>query len=104
MDRVVLLPRIMFGCGFADCEILLKGWDARCNHVGQHMKDGSKVEEWDYSNVIRNLIRQESTKNTAREITSKIASQIIEFSSESIPGLSDLSHAYWDPRTSRTLL
>lgn len=65
---ISLLPRRVFGCGFDKCKEVSIGWDERCDHVAKHMKNGATSEQWKYSNVIRNLIRQESLHETWKEI------------------------------------
>lgn len=65
---IQLLPRRVFGCGFDKCKEVSIGWDERCDHVAKHMKNGATFEQWKYSNVIRNLIRQESLHDTWKEI------------------------------------
>lgn len=65
---ITLLPRRVFGCGFDKCKEVSIGWDERCDHVAKHMKNGSTFEQWKYSNVIRNLIRQEALHDTWKEI------------------------------------
>lgn len=65
---ITLLPRRVFGCGFDKCKEVSIGWDERCDHVAKHMKNGATSEQWKYSNVIRNLIRQEALHETWKEI------------------------------------
>lgn len=65
---ISLLPRRVFGCGFDKCKEVSIGWDERCDHVAKHMKNGATSESWKYSNVIRNLIRQEALHETWKEI------------------------------------
>jgi hypothetical protein len=65
---ITLLPRRVFGCGFEKCKEVSIGWDERCDHVAKHMKNGATFDQWKYSNVIRNLIRQESLHDTWKEI------------------------------------
>ncbi|KAJ8112794.1 hypothetical protein OPT61_g4918 [Boeremia exigua] len=65
---ITLLPRRIFGCGFDKCKDVSIGWDDRCDHVAKHMKNGATSEQWKYSNVIRNLIRQEALHETWKEI------------------------------------
>ncbi|KAH6611980.1 hypothetical protein C7974DRAFT_406750 [Boeremia exigua] len=65
---ITLLPRRVFGCGFDKCKEVSIGWDERCDHVAKHMKNGAASEQWKYSNVIRNLIRQEALHETWKEI------------------------------------
>ncbi|KAF2999769.1 hypothetical protein E8E13_005340 [Curvularia kusanoi] len=65
---ISLLPRKVFGCGFDKCKEVSIGWDERCDHVAKHMKNGATSENWKYSNVIRNLIRQEALHEIWKEI------------------------------------
>ncbi|CAI6337671.1 unnamed protein product [Periconia digitata] len=65
---IQLLPRRVFGCGFDKCKEVSIGWDERCDHVAKHMKNGATFDQWKYSNVIRNLIRQESLHDTWKDI------------------------------------
>ncbi len=48
--------RAGWGCGF--CAAYLDRWGERCNHVGDHFETGSRGLVWEYSNVIRGLLRQ----------------------------------------------
>lgn len=70
--RIQLLPRNVFGCGFDNCKDFIVGWDDRCNHVADHMKRGKTFSQWKYSNVIRNLIRQDATRDTWKELLSSL--------------------------------
>ncbi|OCK92464.1 uncharacterized protein K441DRAFT_570707 [Cenococcum geophilum 1.58] len=81
--KVQLLPKGVFGCGFDNCKTLLSSWNDRCDHVAKHMKDGMKRTQWRYTNVIRNLIRQDSIRDdwkflfvTFREQLKKDGSQL----------------------------
>jgi len=65
---ITLLPRRVFGCGFDKCKEVSIGWDERCDHVAKHMKNGATYDQWKYSNVIRNLIRQEALHDTWKEL------------------------------------
>lgn len=65
---ITLLPRRVFGCGFDKCKEVSIGWDERCDHVAKHMKNGATADQWKYSNVIRNLIRQEALHDTWKEL------------------------------------
>jgi hypothetical protein len=58
----------VFGCGFDKCKEVSIGWDERCDHVAKHMKNGATMDQWKYSNVIRNLIRQEALHDTWKEL------------------------------------
>jgi hypothetical protein len=58
-----VLPRKVFGCGFQYCNALLRGWRDRCDHMAFHMKRGESISEWRYSNVIRNLLQQDETRD-----------------------------------------
>jgi hypothetical protein len=48
--------RAGWGCGF--CAAYLDRWEERCNHVGDHFETGSPGLVWQYSNVVRGLLRQ----------------------------------------------
>lgn len=100
MNTVRLLPRILYGCGFRGCQALLKGWDARCEHVAKHMKDRDDHAQWYYSHILHNLIRQDATRDMAEEVTSAMSTLY----PGAFVGKFDLFHAFWDPHTSRTLL
>ncbi|KAF2180448.1 hypothetical protein K469DRAFT_753419 [Zopfia rhizophila CBS 207.26] len=72
--KIELLPREVFACGFEDCKEVFKtmykddtekpekAWDQRCDHVATHMKYGKTKQQWDHSNVIHNLLRQDATR------------------------------------------
>ncbi|KAF2475775.1 uncharacterized protein BDR25DRAFT_88627 [Lindgomyces ingoldianus] len=66
--KIQLLPRKVFSCGFDRCKEVSIGWDERCDHVAKHMKNGWTFEQWKYTNVIRNLIRQEATHDTWKDL------------------------------------
>ncbi|KAF2188465.1 hypothetical protein K469DRAFT_627030 [Zopfia rhizophila CBS 207.26] len=70
--RIRLLPQKVFGCGFDKCKDALIGWDKRCAHVADHMKKGMRFSQWKYSNVIRNLIRQEATRDAWEKLFSSL--------------------------------
>lgn len=61
--RTRLLPKRVFGCGFDSCERYIFGWDKRCNHVADHMKQGQPYNQWKYSTIIHNLLRQDATRD-----------------------------------------
>jgi hypothetical protein len=69
------------------------GWDERCDHVAKHMKNGSTFEQWKYSNVIRNLIRQEALHDTWKELFASLDERLKE----------SRSHITWSPDNTRVL-
>lgn len=77
-----LLPRKVFGCGFDKCKDVSIGWDERCDHVAKHMKNGSTFEQWKYSNVIRNLIRQEALHDTWKDLFASLDERLKESRSQ----------------------
>lgn len=79
---IQLLPRRVFGCGFDKCKEVSIGWDERCDHVAKHMKNGSTYDQWKYSNVIRNLIRQEALHDTWKEIVGCLDERLRESRSQ----------------------
>ncbi|KAF2002315.1 hypothetical protein P154DRAFT_521127 [Amniculicola lignicola CBS 123094] len=80
--RIQLLPRRVFGCGFEKCKEVSIGWDERCDHVAKHMKNGSSMDQWKYSNVIRNLIRQEALHDAWKEMISCLNERLRESRSQ----------------------
>ncbi|PSN69438.1 hypothetical protein BS50DRAFT_341861 [Corynespora cassiicola Philippines] len=76
--KISLLPRRVFGCGFDKCKEVSIGWDERCDHVAKHMKNGSTFDQWKYSNVIRNLIRQEALHDTWKELVACLDERLRE--------------------------
>lgn len=88
-----LLPRRVFGCGFDKCKDVSIGWDERCDHVAKHMKNGSTIDQWKYSNVIRNLIRQEALHDTWKELFACLDERLREHRSQ----------ITWSPDNTRTL-
>ncbi|KAF2105801.1 hypothetical protein BDV96DRAFT_474604, partial [Lophiotrema nucula] len=90
---VRLLPRRVFGCGFDKCKEVSIGWDERCDHVAKHMKNGASFEHWKYSNVIRNLIRQEALHDTWKDLVCCLDDRLRE----------SRSHISWCPDNTRTL-
>ncbi|KAI8931262.1 hypothetical protein NX059_011609 [Plenodomus lindquistii] len=79
---ITLLPRRVFGCGFDKCKEVSIGWDERCDHVAKHMKNGATYDQWKYSNVIRNLIRQEALHDTWKELISCLDERLRESRSQ----------------------
>jgi hypothetical protein len=79
---ITLLPRKVFGCGFDKCKEVSIGWDERCDHVAKHMKNGSAFEQWKYSNVIRNLIRQEALHDTWKDLIACLDERLREHRSQ----------------------
>lgn len=79
---IQLLPRRVFGCGFDKCKEVSIGWDERCDHVAKHMKNGSTFDQWKYSNVIRNLIRQEALHDTWKEMIACLNERLRESRSQ----------------------
>lgn len=79
---ITLLPRRVFGCGFDKCKEVSIGWDERCDHVAKHMKNGATFDQWKYSNVIRNLIRQEALHDTWKEIVACLDERLRESRSQ----------------------
>ncbi|KAF1944990.1 hypothetical protein EJ02DRAFT_64919 [Clathrospora elynae] len=90
---ITLLPRRVFGCGFDKCKEVSIGWDDRCDHVAKHMKHGAILEQWKYSNVIRNLIRQEALHDTWKELIACLDERLRE----------SRSQISWCPDNSRIL-
>lgn len=88
-----LLPRRVFGCGFDKCKEVSIGWDERCDHVAKHMKNGLTFEQWKYSNVIRNLIRQEALHDTWKDLFASLDERLKE----------TRSHITWAPENTRIL-
>ena len=89
------LPRkTAFGCGFNHCKVVCYSWNERCNHVADHMKkEGKTPLDWSYSNIIRNLFRQQNI----REISKMMFNQ---FYQQKKIGRSQLS---WLPSNTREL-
>jgi hypothetical protein len=79
---IQLLPRRVFGCGFDKCKEVSIGWDERCDHVAKHMKNGATFDQWKYSNVIRNLIRQEALHDTWKEMIACLNERLRESRSQ----------------------
>jgi hypothetical protein len=90
---ITLLPRRVFGCGFDKCKEVSIGWDERCDHVAKHMKNGATADQWKYSNVIRNLIRQEALHDTWKELIGCLDERLRE----------SRSQISWCPDNSRIL-
>jgi len=90
---ITLLPRKVFGCGFDKCKEVSIGWDERCDHVAKHMKNGASFDQWKYSNVIRNLIRQEALHDTWKELVACLDERLRE----------TRSHISWCPDNTRIL-
>ncbi|KAH3915464.1 hypothetical protein HBH56_074610 [Parastagonospora nodorum] len=90
---ITLLPRRVFGCGFDKCKEVSIGWDERCDHVAKHMKNGATFDQWKYSNVIRNLIRQEALHDTWKELVACLDERLRE----------TRSHISWCPDNTRIL-
>ncbi|KAL6711091.1 hypothetical protein ACN47E_006966 [Coniothyrium glycines] len=90
---ITLLPRRVFGCGFDKCKEVSIGWDERCDHVAKHMKNGTTADQWKYSNVIRNLIRQEALHDTWKELIGCLDERLRE----------SRSQISWCPDNSRIL-
>ncbi|KAI4945654.1 hypothetical protein J4E91_007997 [Alternaria rosae] len=90
---ITLLPRRVFGCGFDKCKEVSIGWDERCDHVAKHMKNGATMDQWKYSNVIRNLIRQEALHDTWKELIGCLDERLRE----------SRSQISWCPDNSRIL-
>jgi hypothetical protein len=90
---ITLLPRRVFGCGFDKCKEVSIGWDERCDHVAKHMKNGATYEQWKYSNVIRNLIRQEALHDTWKDLIACLDERLRE----------SRSQISWCPDNSRIL-
>ncbi|RAR06144.1 homeobox and c2h2 transcription [Stemphylium lycopersici] len=90
---ITLLPRRVFGCGFDKCKEVSIGWDERCDHVAKHMKNGATMDQWKYSNVIRNLIRQEALHDTWKELIACLDERLRE----------SRSQISWCPDNSRIL-
>ncbi|OCL13646.1 hypothetical protein AOQ84DRAFT_372005 [Glonium stellatum] len=91
--KVQLLPKAVFGCGFDNCKTLLSSWNDRCDHVAKHMKDGMKRTQWRYTNVIRNLIRQDSIRDIWKSLFVYFGEQLKK----------DRSQLCWHPHNTRVL-
>lgn len=61
-----------FGCGFQSCNQVLYSWDERCNHVAKHFEDGEMKENWHYTTVIKNLLRQDKLADSWRAFLTEI--------------------------------
>jgi hypothetical protein len=48
--------RKSWGCGY--CAAYLDNWEGACSHISNHVKSGSRHEDWKYTNVIRGLLRR----------------------------------------------
>lgn len=57
-----------FGCGFQSCEQVLYSWRERCDHVAKHFEDGGVEQNWQYSVMIRNLLRQDHLKGPWKQL------------------------------------
>jgi hypothetical protein len=90
---ITLLPRKVFGCGFDKCKEVSIGWDERCDHVAKHMKNGASFDQWKYSNVMRNLIRQEALHDTWKDLVACLDERLRE----------TRSHITWCPDNTRIL-
>ncbi|ORY18420.1 hypothetical protein BCR34DRAFT_610397 [Clohesyomyces aquaticus] len=68
--KILLLDRVVYGCGFDGCKAILAGWRERCNHVADlHMKkERRNRSDWKYSNVIHNLLRQDATRSAWKSL------------------------------------
>jgi hypothetical protein len=66
-----------WGCGFDNCQETFNSWDLRCDHVATHFEEmaddddkESHLNQWKYSNMIRNLLRQPDVNDAYdREMT-----------------------------------
>lgn len=62
MDQ--LIPQELFACGFLDwtglsyCREAFRNSKSWLDHIAEHMERGSTPAEWNYSAVIKNLLRQ----------------------------------------------
>ena len=91
-----LPQKIAFGCGFNHCKVVYYSWNERCNHIADHMKkEGKTPSDWSYSNVIRNLFRQQ--KQNIREISKMMFDQF--YQQKKI----DRSRLSWLPSNTRGL-
>jgi hypothetical protein len=89
--EVKLQPKRIFACGFSGCKELLMSRDDRFQHVANHMeKQGAKRDQWRYSRVICNLLRQPEIKQAWKSFTSDHL------------GMENLFFS-WNPSTSRRL-
>lgn len=61
-----------FGCGFQGCNQLLYSWDERCNHVARHFEDGEGKQNWHYSTMIKNLLRQAPLDRPWKELLTEL--------------------------------
>ena len=78
--RIRLLPKLLYGCGFDGCKSILPGWKERCDHVAAHMKPkGAEKKksraEWNYSNIIHNLLRQSATHTAWKSLFANFESK-----------------------------
>lgn len=91
-----LSQKTAFGCGFNHCKTVSYSWKERCDHVADHMKkEGKTPSDWSYSNVIRNLSRQQ--KQNIREIWKIMLDQFCQRKKI------DRSRLYWLPSNTREL-
>ena len=91
----VLSQKTAFGCGFNYCKIVSYSWKERCDHVAGHMKEGKTPSDWSYSNVIRNLFRQQ--KQNIHKISKMMFDQF--YQQKKI----DRSRLSWLPSNTREL-
>lgn len=66
-DHDTLSEPCHFGCGFADCKVVLSQWNRYCDHVFDHMdsREDLQCHKWSYTQRIRNLLRQDGAFNDA---------------------------------------
>ncbi|KAF1991152.1 hypothetical protein K402DRAFT_400625 [Aulographum hederae CBS 113979] len=53
-----LPEKSVFACGFTRCKAIFSSFDKRCDHVAEHFDEGRTRADWNYSTVVRNLLRQ----------------------------------------------
>lgn len=71
-----LSQKTAFGCGFNHCKMVCYSWNERCNHVAGHMQKESKTpSDWCYSNVIRNLLRQQNIQEISKRVLDQFCQQ-----------------------------
>jgi len=88
---VQLQPKQVFACGFSGCRELLTSLNDRFQHVAHHMeKRDAKRNQWHYSIVILNLLRQPGIKREWKTFLDQHS------------GTENLVFS-WNPRSSRKL-
>ncbi|KEY69904.1 hypothetical protein S7711_09005 [Stachybotrys chartarum IBT 7711] len=70
--RTELCPQVVFSCGFSQCKDRIfeaqnnddasNSRDKYFEHIAKHFEDGYDVNNWDYSVLVHNLMRQQRVK------------------------------------------